>query len=47
LAHLRLEDLDELELSSPLDLEALELGQISVELEHGVPAKGGRGWEEK
>lgn len=40
LAHLRLEDLDELQLATPLHLEALELGQFPVELKHGVAARG-------
>ena len=34
---LRLEDLDQLELAAPLDLEALELGELAVLLEDRVP----------
>mmetsp|Transcript_29423 Transcript_29423/g.89314 ORF Transcript_29423/g.89314 Transcript_29423/m.89314 type:complete len:510 (+) Transcript_29423:476-2005(+) len=34
---LRLEDLEQLQLPAPLHLEALELGEVAVELEDGVP----------
>lgn len=36
--HFCLEDLNELELASPLDLKALELRQAAVKVEHSVPA---------
>jgi hypothetical protein len=34
--HLGLEDLDELELAAALELEALELGQAAVRVEHRI-----------
>lgn len=33
---LRLEDLDDLQLAAPLELEALQLGHGAIQVEHGV-----------